>query len=153
MLEAKAAGLQLAIVTNASRGSLEPFLEYGLGEELRRAVDFIVSGEEVARKKPAPDLYHMALLKVGVRPSQCVALEDSSMGLLAARRAGIPTLITVNDDTRHHVFEEAMLVIDSLGEPDACFRVLQGEAGSHCCVTVGLLEELLAQSGASDEEE
>ena len=85
------------------------------------AVDFIVSGEQVAHKKPAPDLYQLALLKLGVGPLECVALEDSNMGLLAARSAGIPTLITINEDTRHHAFDDASLVVESLGEPETCF--------------------------------
>ena len=68
-------------------------------------------------------------------PLECVALEDSNMGMIAAGSAGIPTLITINDDTRHHVFEEAVLVVDKLGEPQEPFRMLQGEAGSHRYVT------------------
>lgn len=141
--EADQAGLRLAIVTNASRSSLEPFLEYTLGKELCERVDFIISGEQVAHKKPAPDLYRLALLKLGVSATECIALEDSSMGLIAATSAGIPTLITVNDDTRHHVFEDAILVVDKLGEPDDPFRVLQGEPGTDRCVTLRLLQELL----------
>jgi HAD superfamily hydrolase (TIGR01509 family) len=152
--EADQAGLRLAIVTNASRSSLEPFLEYTLGKELSERIDFIVSGEQVAHKKPAPDLYRLALLKLGLKPLECIALEDSSMGLVAATSAGIPTLITVNDDTRHHVFEDAMLVVDKLGEPDEPFRVLQGEPGTDRYVTLRLLQELLqrVESESSAEE-
>lgn len=143
IVEADQAGLRLAIVTNASRSSLEPFLEYTLGKELRDRIDFIISGEQVAHKKPAPDLYQLALLKLGIKPLECVALEDSSMGLIAAGSAGIPTLITINEDTRHHVFEEAALVVDKLGEPQEPFRVLQGEAGSYRYVSLQLLEEIV----------
>ncbi|MGH8562208.1 MAG: HAD-IA family hydrolase, partial [Nevskiales bacterium] len=146
IVDADHAGLRLAIVTNASRGSLEPFLEYTLGKALSERIDFIVSGEQVAHKKPAPDLYQLALLKLGVKASECIALEDSSMGLIAATSAGIPTLVTVNDDTRHHVFEDALLVVDKLGEPDDPFRVLQGEPGTDRCVTLRLLGELLLRA-------
>jgi HAD superfamily hydrolase (TIGR01509 family) len=151
--EVDQAGLRMAIVTNASRGSLEPFLEYTLGKDLSERIDFIVSGEQVAHKKPAPDLYQLALLKLGITAGEAVALEDSGMGLIAARGAGIPTLITINDDTRHHVFEDALLVIDKLGEADDPFRVLQGEAGSHRYVTLDLLNELLLRSQAAQDEE
>ncbi|HXG27293.1 MAG TPA: HAD-IA family hydrolase [Nevskiales bacterium] len=158
--EADQAGLRMAIVTNASRSSLEPFLEYTLGKELSERIDFIVSGEQVAHKKPAPDLYRLALLKLGLKPLECMALEDSSMGLVAATSAGIPTLITVNEDTRHHVFEDAVLVVDKLGEPDDPFRVLQGEPGTDRYVTLRLLQELLqrvesesnAEEAAEEEE-
>ena len=152
--EADQAGLRLAIVTNASRSSLEPFLEYTLGKELSARIDFIVSGEQVAHKKPAPDLYRLALLKLGVSATECIALEDSSMGLIAATSAGIPTLITINDDTRHHVFEDAVLVVDKLGDPDNPFRALQGEPGVDHFVTLQLLRELLqrVESDSSVEE-
>lgn len=152
IVDADKAGLQLAIVTNASRGSLEPFLEYTLGKELADRIDFIASGEQVANKKPAPDLYKLTLLKLGLRPADCVALEDSAMGLMAARRAHIPTLITVNEDTRHHLFEDAMLVVDKLGEPDQPFRLLQGEAGSHRYVNLELLNELLLRTHQDQDE-
>ncbi len=153
IVDADQSGLRLAIVTNASRSSLEPFLEYTLGKELSERIDFIISGEQVAHKKPAPDLYRLALIKLGLRASECIALEDSGMGLVAATSAGIPTLVTVNEDTRHHVFEDAVLVVDKLGEPDDPFRVLQGEPGTDRCVTLRLLEELLlrAESEASEE--
>jgi HAD superfamily hydrolase (TIGR01509 family) len=153
IIEADQAGLRLAIVTNASRSSLEPFLEYTLGKELSERIDFIVSGEQVAHKKPAPDLYQLALLKLGLRPAECMALEDSSMGLVAATSAGIPTLITVNEDTRHHVFEDAVLVVDRLGEPNEPFRVLQGEPGTDHYVTLRLLQELLQRVEAESSAE
>lgn len=153
IVEADQAGLRLAIVTNASRGSLEPFLQYTLGKELSERIDFIISGEQVAHKKPAPDLYRLALLKLGITPLECVALEDSNMGLIAAGSASIPTLITINDDTRHHVFEEAVLVVDKLGEPQEPFRVLQGEAGSHRYVSLLLLEEILQRIEMESEAE
>jgi HAD superfamily hydrolase (TIGR01509 family) len=153
LVDADQSGLRLAIVTNASRSSLEPFLEYTLGKELSERIDFIVSGEQVAHKKPAPDLYRLALLKLGIKANECIALEDSSMGLVAATSAGIPTLVTVNDDTRHHVFEDAVLVVDKLGEPDDPFRVLQGEPGTDRCVTLRLLEELLMRAESESSEE
>ena len=143
MTEAREQGLRLAIVTNASQRSLEPFLLHTLGKELRARVDFVVSGEQVKNKKPHPDLYQMALLKLGISADECVAIEDSAMGLLAARRAGIATLITVNDDTRAHDFSGAAVVIDSLGDPKHAFKRLEGDDSLQGWVTPQLLEKLL----------
>lgn len=146
MLEAGAAGLQLALVTNASRASLEPFLQHILGPELRDRIDVIASGEEVERKKPASDLYRLALRRLKRRPGECVALEDSAMGLAAAREAGIPTMVTVNADTRDQDFSDALLVVDQLGEPGARCRVLSGPVREIEYVDVSLLERLLAEA-------
>lgn len=146
MLEAAAAGLQLGLVTNASRASLEPFLEHILGPELRDRVDVIVSGEEVEDKKPAPDLYRLALRRLDRRPGECIVLEDSAMGLIAARQADIPVVVTVNADTRGQDFSNALLVVDQLGEPDSPCRVLGGTDREVEYVDVPLLKRLLAEA-------
>ena len=123
MREARHAGVRVALVTNASRRSLEPLLAHTLGPELQQQLSLIVSGEEVKRKKPAPDLYRKALEKLHVPAHNAVAIEDSAMGLTAAARAGLATLITVNADTREQDFASAAAVCDGLGEPNHAWRV------------------------------
>ena len=61
MREARIAGLQLAIVTNASRKTLNPVLLYSLGPEMLAEISVIACGEEVKNKKPAPDIYQLAV--------------------------------------------------------------------------------------------
>jgi HAD superfamily hydrolase (TIGR01509 family) len=56
---------------------------------LRDYLDVVVTAEDVARPKPAPDMYLAACTGLGVGPSEAVAIEDSSPGLLAAHRAGM----------------------------------------------------------------
>ncbi len=46
----------------------------------------------VKNKKPAPDVYELALRELGKPPQQCVAIEDSRNGVLAARGAGLPVI-------------------------------------------------------------
>lgn len=55
-----------------------------------------VSSEEVARGKPAPDVYQEAARLVGVEPDRCVAIEDSSNGLRAAAAAGMAVIAVPN---------------------------------------------------------
>ncbi len=124
---AKADGLRLAVVTNASERSLQPFLHYALGPQLLDQFDIIVSGEQVERKKPSPDLYLRAVELLGLQPAECLAIEDSGMGLCAAAAAGVRTLITANEDTIDHDFAAAQAVVSDLGEPDAPWQVLRGE--------------------------
>jgi beta-phosphoglucomutase-like phosphatase (HAD superfamily) len=85
-----------------------------------------VGGDQIAARKPAPDLYRYALSRLKLAPYECIAIEDSAMGLEAARAAGVPTVITVNSDTLEQDFSAASLVLDALGEPDQPSRVLAG---------------------------
>lgn len=142
MNEAKAEGLRLAIVTSASRSTLAPILQHSLGAALVRQFDVLVCGRDVEHKKPAPDLYLLALQRLELAPQDCVAIEDSGSGLAAAAAAGIATIVTTNDNTAHDDFAGAQLVVDTLGEPEAPCTVLQGRLeGSH--VTVTALRRLL----------
>lgn len=155
MREAADAGLQLAIVTNASKATLNPFLTHTLGADLRQYIDVIVSGEDVADKKPAPDIYLQACERLGCTPADCIALEDSAVGLQAARRAGVAVVVTVNADTQRQDFSEAMLVVDHLGEPGQPFSKLAGavpydtEMMTH--VDLALLEHLWAGNQQSSD--
>lgn len=139
-------GMKLAVVTNASQRSLKPFLNHTLGRELRDCFEFIVSGEQVECKKPAPDLYQLAIRQLGLRADECLAIEDSAMGLCAAAAAGLKVLITVNQDTCEHDFSAATAVVSSLGEPDAPWQVLKGRPplNGAAYVTPQVLESLLA---------
>lgn len=146
--EADAAGLHVALVSNASRASLTPVLRYGLGEELAGRIDLVVSGEDVSRKKPAPDSYLMALQRLGLPANECVALEDSAMGLRAAVAAGVPTIVTTNANTEGEDFAAAMIVLDSLGEPGTPARSLYGTLTGPC-LTLSELRSFASRAATS----
>lgn len=141
--EARSAGVRIAIVTNASRASVQALLHHSLGPDLEHEIDAVICGEDAPRKKPAPDLYRLALERLGVPPKECVAVEDSAMGVAAAVSAGISTLVTVNDNTRDEDFQGASLVVDGLGEPGKRVSVLRGQLNNGC-VTLRDLEALAA---------
>ena len=142
MREARNADLRIAIVTSASRATLKPLLRHSLGPELMKEIELFVCGEDVQQKKPAPDLYFTALARMDVAARDCIAIEDSAMGLAAATAAGIATIITSNDYTSHEEFEHALLVLDTLGESGAPARVLQGALEAPC-VTATMLIQLM----------
>jgi HAD superfamily hydrolase (TIGR01509 family) len=148
MREARESGLKLAIVTNASLKTLNPVLRYSMGPELAAEVAVIASGEEVQRKKPAPDLYQLAMQRLGVQPHECVALEDSEMGLKAATAAGVAAVVTVNSDTLEQDFSKATLVVSSLGEPGAPMRVLKGQHAGLPWITFDSLKKVNEQAVA-----
>ncbi|MGQ0502189.1 MAG: HAD-IA family hydrolase [Panacagrimonas sp.] len=130
--DADAAGLSVALVSNASRASLAPVLKYGLGEDLAARIDVIVSGDDVERKKPSPDSYLLAMSKLGVCSGECIALEDSQMGLAAAVAAGVPTIVTTNANTEGEDFSSAWMVLDGCGEPHAPLKRSRGPVRGPC---------------------
>jgi HAD superfamily hydrolase (TIGR01509 family) len=114
--EAKAAGWQLAVCSTSAEPSVRAILEHTAGAEA--AARFLVlAGDVVPAKKPAPDIYLLALERLKAAPAECVVVEDSRNGLLAAVAAGLTTIVTVNDYTRGEDFSEASLVVSSLGDP------------------------------------
>ena len=88
ILTSRARGLRLAICTTTSRVNIVELVEATLGAEGLGLYEVIVSGEDVRRKKPAPDAYLRVLEALGLRADECLAFEDSRNGLLAARAAG-----------------------------------------------------------------
>lgn len=76
------------------------------------AFDAVVSSDDVARSKPAPDLYLLACERLGVPPADALALEDSASGIAAAKAAGL-TCIAVPQFAETDV-SAADRVIDSL---------------------------------------
>ena len=142
MLEARAEGLRIGIVTSASRATLKPILRHSLGVGLLEEIEVLVCGEDVEHKKPAPDLYLLALARLDLPAGECVAIEDSAMGLAAASAAGVATVITTNDNTVHEEFDQALLVLDTLGEPDIPATALQGSLHGDW-LTIDTLRRLL----------
>jgi len=122
--EARAGGTRLAIVTAAGPASVAALL--ARDPELRDAFELVVAGSAVTRKKPAPDGYLHAVERLGADPRRCLAIEDSAIGLQAARAAGITTLVTVSDFTRDDDFSGAAAVLSDLGEPAAPAATLAG---------------------------
>ncbi|MDG2990023.1 HAD family hydrolase [Candidatus Synechococcus calcipolaris G9] len=130
LMEARQAGLRLAIATTTTPANVTALLEHTLGDDSLSWFEVIAAGDMVPAKKPAPDIYRYTLEKMALPPQACLAFEDSRNGLVSAQASGLATIVTVTDYTRHHNFDGALLVLDCLGEPDAPFQVLQGQAGA-----------------------
>ena len=92
--QAKADGLRLAIATTTSLVNVEVLIGSTLGKAGMTLFEAIVAGDDVAKKKPAPDAYLKALETLHLPASACLAFEDSANGLRSALGAGIATIIT-----------------------------------------------------------
>ncbi len=125
--EARLAGYILAIVTTTTPANIVHLLESTLGKDALDWFSVIAAGDIVPAKKPAPDIYHYAMNKLGLIPEQCIALEDSENGIKSSVSAGLKTIITINAYTVHHDFSDAVIVLDGYGEPDAPVHVLSGQ--------------------------
>lgn len=142
LLEARAAGLRLAIATTTAPENVTALLDYSLAPGSEAWFEVIAAGDIVPAKKPAPDIYLWALQKLGLPPEACLAFEDSGNGIRSSLGAGIQTVVTINDYTREDDFSGAALVLTDLGEPAAPCRVLQGDAGGRQLVDLALLGTL-----------
>lgn len=125
--EARTARLRLAIATTTTPANVVALLEYARPAIPLDWFEVIAAGDIVPAKKPASDIYEFTLRRMSLGAAQCLAFEDSENGVRSARGAGLTTIVTPNDYTRDHDFSDARLVLSDLGEPDAPFRVLQGE--------------------------
>jgi HAD superfamily hydrolase (TIGR01509 family) len=104
----------LAIATTTSRANIDVLLSASLGKDWENWFAAIAAGDEVTRKKPAPDVYLTVLSKLGLPAHQCLAIEDSGIGLAAATGAGIPVLISRSAYFSDDDFSGAACTIDDL---------------------------------------
>jgi HAD superfamily hydrolase (TIGR01509 family) len=116
--EALALGWRLAIASTSAESSVRAMMHHVLGEALAARFDVVLAGDAVSRKKPDPEIYQLCARRLGVPPGNCVVVEDSAIGLAAARAAGMPCLVTVSEMTAGENFEAARRVVESLGEAD-----------------------------------
>ena len=93
LLELLAFVEQRALPSAVATSSDAAYTEFSLQSAgLAGRFDVVVTGDQIERGKPAPDIYLEAAGRLGVEPPQCVALEDSDNGVLAASAAGMVTV-------------------------------------------------------------
>ncbi|CAH2602169.1 Protein CbbY, plasmid [Rhodovastum atsumiense] len=139
LAEARQAGVPVAIATTTSLPNVEALLRATLGEAGPGAFAVIGAGDVVPAKKPAPDIYAHVLRRLAIPASACIAFEDSTIGLAAARAAGIPTVVTPSLYTDEDDFTGALAVVSDLGDPQAPYRHLAGAGAGDGMVTIDTL--------------
>lgn len=112
--EAREAGVRLAVATTTQPGNVHALLAHALGPAAPGWFDCIAAGDMVARKKPAPDVYQHVLAALGVAPHEALAIEDSAIGVAAARGAGLPVLAVRSVYFRDDDLSGAIAVLDNL---------------------------------------
>ncbi|MDO8825290.1 HAD family hydrolase [Methylophaga sp.] len=144
--ELRAAGVRLAISTTSTPENVTGLIKATLGEAALNWFDCIAAGDIVPAKKPAPDIYLYCLQQLQLEASECLAIEDSNNGLQAACAADISTLVTLNDYTEEEDFNQAVCVVDQLGEPESPSKVIAGSPINTSYITAQTIQDLHAKA-------
>lgn len=111
--DARKLGLKIGVASSSSHDWVDSNLErLGIIEYF----DSIKCSDDVEQVKPASDVYLASVEQLGVKPDEAIALEDSTNGVLSAKRAGLFCVAVENDMTAHLPLDEAELKINSLTE-------------------------------------
>lgn len=139
------AGWVLAVASTSAETSVRAVLEHAVGPAL--AARFAVfAGDVVPAKKPAPDIYQLAVRQIRAEQGATVVVEDSRIGLCAASAAGLRTVVTVSSYTAGEDFTGASLVVSSLGDPGIPAELVDDPLGLRPGAEIDLvtLEAILA---------
>ena len=112
-------GIKLAVCSTSKEDSVRALITSALGAEGLACFDILLAGDIVAKKKPAPDIYLMAAERLGCEPAHCLVIEDSAIGLAAAKAAGMRCLVTVSVYSKGEDFAAADMVVENLDAPEA----------------------------------
>ncbi|MBI4742102.1 MAG: HAD-IA family hydrolase [Betaproteobacteria bacterium] len=149
--ELREAGMRIAIATTTTPSSLRSLIMVNFKHEMMTLFEVIGAGDVVAKKKPAPDIYQWVLRQMNLPPEACLAIEDSQPGLLAARAAGLPTLVTVSPYTAGQNFDGALSVLSDLGEANAPAHHIAGMPLAGKCVDLTQLRAWHGQRAATSQ--
>jgi HAD superfamily hydrolase (TIGR01509 family) len=121
--EARELGLRVGLASSSRAAWVERFLD-ALG--LRDRFDVLATRDRVARSKPDPELYLLALRELGVDATEAIAVEDSPNGVAAAKAAGLFCVAVPNPLTEGLALDHADVVLRSLTERS--IRQVAGDA-------------------------
>jgi beta-phosphoglucomutase-like phosphatase (HAD superfamily) len=86
----KAEGYRLAVASNSIRQTVELMMEKS---NLARYMDLMLSNQDVSKPKPDPEIYNTAIARLGLKPEECLIVEDNQNGIKAAQASGANVMI------------------------------------------------------------
>ncbi len=141
--ELQASSIKILIATTTNYSNVVTLVDSTLGPGSTNVFDVIAAGDVVRHKKPSPDVYIKALEEASLDPKECLAIEDSRNGLLAALSAGVATIITPSSYTKDENFSEAISVVEHLGMPELPCKGLHGTYPKDGVVTVPWITDII----------
>ncbi|MBI2811097.1 MAG: HAD family phosphatase [Candidatus Melainabacteria bacterium] len=109
--EAQSISLPCAVASSATLPTIKNVTQ---SLDIARYFQTLTSGDEVAHGKPAPDVYLLAAERIGVLPINCLVIEDSFNGVLAAKAAGMKCIAIPCPTTRHQDHSKADKILGTL---------------------------------------
>jgi HAD superfamily hydrolase (TIGR01509 family) len=113
MKEAMDAGLILGVCTTSNERAAHA-IAFNILNDIK--FEFVLAGDIVSKKKPDPEIYNLALSKTGLKPEECLVIEDSEKGIAAAKAAGMHVVATSNGYTEKEDLSDADLTVTCLGD-------------------------------------
>jgi HAD superfamily hydrolase (TIGR01509 family) len=113
--EAIDAGIPVAVCSTSNERAVSTIVRVMLGAKVADRMR-VFAGDVVPRKKPDPAIYLLAAQELGVDPARCVVIEDSHIGVRAARGAGMRCVVTQSSYTAGEDFSLADAVFDAIGD-------------------------------------
>lgn len=107
-------GLRMAIVTSSNRAKMKHL--FAQLPELEKAMDIVITDEDISRSKPDPEGYLLAAERLGIPAEECYIFEDSLNGLRAARAAGGVVVGVATTNPRKVVEEMSDITVDTLAD-------------------------------------
>lgn len=114
--DARRHGVRVAVATTTNLPNVEALTRACWDRAAEEVFEVIAAGDMVAAKKPAPDVFLLALEKLGLEGAQCLGFEDSRNGLLSANGAGIPTVVSPGPYTDDQNFAESAAQVACFSE-------------------------------------
>ncbi|HKZ95029.1 MAG TPA: HAD-IA family hydrolase [Candidatus Bathyarchaeia archaeon] len=111
----KKCGLRLAIASSGHRKLVQYFLRK---LKIARLFDSVVCAEDISRSKPDPEIFLKAARSLGLGPAECIVIEDSKLGVEAAKSAGMKCIAYRNPNSGNQDLSKADMVIDDFSKPD-----------------------------------
>jgi HAD superfamily hydrolase (TIGR01509 family) len=128
MKEAMEAGLILGVCTTSNEQAANA-IAYKILSDIK--FNFVLAGDIVSKKKPDPEIYNLALSKTGLKPDECLVIEDSRNGVLAAKAAGMHVVATTNVYTEKENLSDADLIVTCLGDPGERGEMKKGSVAGY----------------------
>ncbi len=114
MKEAMDAGLIIGVCTTSNEQAAKAITGKILSDI---KFDIVLAGDVVSKKKPDPEIYNLALSKIGLKPDECVVVEDSKNGVLAGKAANMNVVVTTNYYTEKEDVSSGDIIVTTLGDP------------------------------------
>ena len=115
MKELMEAGIKIGVCTTSNEAAAKAITEKILSDI---KFDVVLAGDVVKNKKPDPEIYNLALSRLGLQPEECFVVEDSKNGVKAAKTACMKTIVTTNHYTEKEDVEAGDVIVSCLGEPE-----------------------------------